>query len=215
MTKTSDSIKQFVTQYLAPLLLLFAGVAVVASFGKREVVSDDSLSIDNTPVVHVQTVGAYDSAVIIEADGLVVPFREIQLATQVSGIVLEKSSGCRAGNEVQKGQELFRIDPTDYEIELRTCETQLDQSKIELDELSLDIDNTAKLLELAQADSDLQQKEVDRLEEIARKVVIPQSDIDRAKRSFLTAEQNRQQLDNQQRSLAQRRYRLSNSVKLA
>ena len=102
MTKTSDSIKRFVTQYIAPLLLLFAGVAIVASFGKRKVVSDDSLSIDDTPVVHVQTVGPYDSAVIIEADGLVVPFREIQLATQVSGIVLEKSSNCRAGNEVQK-----------------------------------------------------------------------------------------------------------------
>ena len=215
MTKTSDSIKRFVTQYIAPSLLLFAGVAIVASFGKRKVASDDSLSIDDTPVVHVQTVGPYDSAVIIEADGLVVPFREIQLATQVSGIVLEKSSNCRAGNEVQKGQELFKIDPTDYEIELRKCETQLDQSKIELDELSLDIDNTVKLLELAQADSDLQKKEVDRLEEIATKVVIPQSDIDRAKRTFLTAEQNRQQLDNQQRSLAQRRYRLSNSVKLA
>ena len=83
MTKTSDSIKRFVTQYIAPLLLLFAGVAIVASFGKRKVVSDDSLSIDDTPVVHVQTVGPYDSAVIIEADGLVVPFREIQLATQV------------------------------------------------------------------------------------------------------------------------------------
>lgn len=213
--KKSDTIKRFVIQYIAPLLLLFAGAAIVTSFGKREVASNDSNGLDDTPVVHVTNIDAYNAAVIVEADGLVVPFREIQLATQVSGIVLEKSEDCRAGNEVIKGQELFKIDPTDYEIELRRCETQLDQSKIELDELSLDIDNTAKLLELALADSELQQKEVDRLEEIATKVVIPQSDIDRAKRAFLSSEQNRQQLDNQQRSLAQKRYRLSNAVKLS
>ena len=55
----------------------------------------------------------------IEVDGVVVPFRQITLSAEVEGTVLFKEEDCRAGRYVEQGTVLFRIDPRDYELEIR------------------------------------------------------------------------------------------------
>ena len=53
----------------------------------------------------------------LEADGVVVPFREIELAAEVAGRIVERDERCRAGNFVTQGTLLARIDPQDYQLE--------------------------------------------------------------------------------------------------
>ena len=77
------------------------------------------------PMVRVVTVSLGPEMVRVIGEGTVYPLREINLAPQVSGKIVEVSPALVAGGAFKKGDLLLRIDPVDYELALASVTAQL------------------------------------------------------------------------------------------
>ncbi len=85
------------------------------------------------PLVRVSAVQPVDVRVEVEAHGTVRPAAEIDVVPQVGGEVVEVSPNLVTGGFVAEGEVLLRIDPRDYELQLRTAEAGVEQAKVQLE----------------------------------------------------------------------------------
>jgi len=152
------------------------------------------------PVVQTVRVVRHSGGLELATDGLVVPYREIQLAVEVDGRIVEKTPQCEAGTFVTKGTLLLRIDKTDYEIEVNRLREQLRQAEAALAEWAVDVQNTQKLLEIAQQQLEIAKRDYQRAERLFGSNAIPQAEFDNARKSLLLAEQEVVNLENQLRT---------------
>ena len=86
----------------------------------------------------------------MDVDGTVVPFREAQVAAEIAGRIIEKSVKCEAGQYVQTGDLLMKIDSTDYELEVERLTRMKEQEYQALKELDQEIINTRRLQKIAE-----------------------------------------------------------------
>ena len=80
-------------------------------------------------VVEVLKAEHRDTKAMLTAMGSVVAARQIVLRTQVSGEVSEISPNFTPGGRVAKGEMLVRLDPADYEVELKKAKAGLEKAK--------------------------------------------------------------------------------------
>jgi multidrug efflux pump subunit AcrA (membrane-fusion protein) len=153
------------------------------------------------PGVLVQTipVKSHQGPVTLEANGVVVPFREISLAAEVRGKVIELSPNLRPGHTVQQGETLVRLDPTEYYLEVQRLKQQQQQVKAELAALDVQVGNTALLITLAEQDLELQQTELKRAQSLVQRGAGSQTAVDAARRAELTSQDALVRLQNQAR----------------
>lgn len=152
------------------------------------------------PLVQTVPVAKYPGGLELVADGVVVPYREIQIAAEVDGRIVEKTPQCEAGTFVPKGTLLFRIDRTDYEIELSRVKEQLRQAEAALVEWEVQVQNTQRLLEIARQQLEIQKRDYARMEKLFGSNAITQAEYDAARRNLLLAEQEVLNLENQLRT---------------
>jgi len=157
------------------------------------------------PVVDLVKVRPQMGTVNIEADGVVVPYREFQLAAQVEGKVVFKAELCRAGLYVPPKTLLFRIDPTDYQLQEKRLEQEIRQAANALEELQVEIANIQDLLRVAQQDYELERRSFARQEELHRNRIISDADYEQASRALLKAENALVTLQNQLRTAHSRK----------
>ncbi|MCM2372231.1 efflux RND transporter periplasmic adaptor subunit [Aporhodopirellula aestuarii] len=206
-----------------PIALLAAAFGLVWYLGTVE--SPARPPIDDTPVGRLFALPAVDVVPVrslkstgeklhLSADGTVVPFREVSLATEVAGQIVEKSPLCEAGKYVTKGQVLMRIDPTDYELEVKRLQRQRQQEYEALGEVDQEMVNTKRSMELARADIELQRRELKRQEALPNQFA-SQGELDQARRALLAAEQQLVLYQNQLDLAQKRRTRLESAERLA
>lgn len=190
--------------------------ALVAIYKVKSPVVEPPEELEKSvPLVDSARVRPYTDTFVIEADGVVVPFREIQLASQVSGRIAFKSENCRAGRKVKKGEELFRVDPQDYQLAVEQLKRQLRQAEIDLEDARLEITKATDLLKLANEDLKLATAEYSRLKKLRETSnVITISDVERAQRAELTAQNTVVQYSAQLSSARQREYKSESSKEL-
>ena len=198
---------------LIPIGVVASGLGVfwLLGSGQQETLPPSDERV--IPEVETVTVQAHQGNLEIEVDGIVSPAREIQVAAEVPGTITMKDLACRAGSFVEEGQWLIEIDARDYQLEEHRGLKQLEQSQAELDEADVEIANIDALIDLADRDLQLQQNELAR--QLRLTSSISQSEIDRAKRAVVTAENARQILENQLSSARVRRSRLQIAIELA
>ncbi len=198
---------------LIPIGVVASGLGVfwLLGSGQQETLPPSDERV--IPEVETVTVQAHQGNLEIEVDGIVSPAREIQVAAEVPGTITMKDLACRAGSFVEEGQWLIEIDARDYQLEEHRGLKQLEQSQAELDEADVEIANIDALVDLADRDLQLQQNELAR--QLRLTSSISQSEIDRAKRAVVTAENARQILENQLSSARVRRSRLQIAIELA
>ena len=197
-----------------PILVWMTAIAVIVMVRTPDIVPDEE-ELETVPLVDSVKVQPYTDTFVIEADGIVVPFREIQLASQVSGRIEYKSESCRAGRQVKKGDELFRIDSQDYELAVEQLKRQQQQAEIDLEDAKLEITKSTDLLKLANEDLKLASAEYTRLKKLRETGnVISISDVERAQRAELTAQNTVVQYNAQLSSARQSEYRLISSKEL-
>jgi len=210
-----DSLVRQVIGWLTPLAILAAGIGAFQYLGTQP----PPLRVDTgpAPAVPVRTVAvqARSEGVDIVADGVVVPLREVTLAAEVGGRVVEKADDCRAGHVVSKGTVLFRIDPRDYELEVDRLERELKQAGHSLEEIDEELAQNATSADLARRQVDLARREVARLDGLKAGRIVTEAEYDRAVRDELTASGSLVTLDGQKRVLAKRRSRLEEGQRLA
>jgi multidrug efflux pump subunit AcrA (membrane-fusion protein) len=208
--------------FLAPAILLAFSVGAFMSLRSVEppkvlpLGNDAASRLSVIPIVDVMQVRAltdFSDTLNISANGTVVPYREVQIASEVAGRIVEKPAKTRSGNLVKKGQLLFRIDPSDYELEVQRLKQLLEQEAATLTELNQDLANAQKMLKLADEDMKLAEAEVDRLESLPNSFA-SRTELDAARRNRLTSINQRTTIQNQLQTIETRRRRLELGEKL-
>ena len=167
----------------------------------------------SAPVVLTAPVESYTGGFEIEVDGLVVPHRDITLAAEVAGRVVEKNEAvCCAGRFVEAGTLLARIDDRDFALSVKRLEQQKQQAAASLAELADESTGTYALIELAKQDVQVQQSELERLRKLGRNVSV--QELETAKSKWIAARRVLTDLQNQQRMLETRRTRLQAAIDL-
>lgn len=216
-------IKNIVLGAIVPLLLVALGVGGMlvltppAPSKKSPITDNRGALLGQMLSADVQTVHALaevSDTLEIPVSGTVVPSREIQLAAEVAGRIIDKSAHTRSGNYVQAGDELYRIDPRDYELEVERVTRRLDQERASLAEQQQDIDNAMRLATVADEEMALSEAEVARFERLGGNFR-SEAELDQAKRARLASMNQRVTIQNQISLLKARRARLESAIKLA
>ncbi len=210
-------------QWLLPAAILGGGWAIFAYVSQKPPTPTREEVAEAVPKVQVITIAEQTGGLNIDVDGLVVPFREIELAAEVAGNIMLQSEECRAGNHVSQGTLLFQIDDRDYQLEVRRLEHQLAQAETEIEELEVEIRNSEALREIAQQQLELQKNDLRRLERLQGMEkqkrtglrIVTSNEIDQERRNVLTAQNTLTGVDNQLALLRTRRQRLTTSKELA
>ncbi|MEE2989655.1 MAG: HlyD family efflux transporter periplasmic adaptor subunit [Planctomycetota bacterium] len=211
---TRNSLIKNLAGYIVPVVIVVVAYMAFRTMGQGEPPVRRKTSQTQQELI-VAPVVVHDDVLLLEADGVVVPFREIQLATQVAGRIARKSPRCRAGNYVEKGQELFQIDDRDYTLEVSRLSKQLEQSTLQMEEVDLDIRNVGELIEIAQEDLQLQLNEYNRLKRLEDGQVITATDVERSQRAVLMSRTTLTQLSGQFATLGKSKYRMQAGTELA
>jgi RND family efflux transporter MFP subunit len=85
------------------------------------------------PLVEVLTLEAYDANFRIASQGTVRPRTVTVLSAEISGAIVGISPKFIAGGVFRKGEELLRIDPTNYAVAVDRASASLIQRQIEFD----------------------------------------------------------------------------------
>jgi multidrug efflux pump subunit AcrA (membrane-fusion protein) len=206
-----------------PLAVLSVGFGVVAALGsiepKARVLDDETREgrLRRLPAAEVMKVLSLDEIgkpLELRVDGVVVPYREVAIAAEVSGRIIRKSPQCQTGQFVTEGQFLVEIDPTDYEQERDRLTRMREQEYEALKEVDQEIINAKRLVQIAADDVNLQERELKRLESMPAGFA-SQGEVDRAKKALLTAVQAQVSFENQLNLLAARRGKLEAAERLA
>jgi multidrug efflux pump subunit AcrA (membrane-fusion protein) len=201
--------------WIVPLVILGCGIAAFLMMGSQppparktsDVAAATAVrTVEATPEIHGLT---------IEADGVVVPLREVTLAAEVAGRVIGKSDACNEGQFVKAGTLLFEIDARDYALDVERLEREFKQAGLAIEELDEEVGQNATTIDLARRQVELARREVARLENLKAGKIVTESEHDRALRDELTATNTLTAAEGQKRVLAKRRNRLVEAQSLA
>jgi len=116
------------------LLILLVGVALVWLIFKTEPTATRKDSARETAMlVDVQTVSRGHYTPTVEVMGQVVPAREITLGSRIGGEIVHQADAFTPGRRVDKGDELLRIEPADYQAVLQQRRSELQQAQADLE----------------------------------------------------------------------------------
>jgi multidrug efflux pump subunit AcrA (membrane-fusion protein) len=160
-------------------------------------------------LVSVAEIRPYNGPLTLELTGLVVPFREITIISEVTGRVVEKAEEFRAGHFVKAGTVLMTVDQTDYDLEISRLEAELEQSSSSLAELEVEIRGAKELVQIAANDLQLQEADFQRKRDA--NAGFSQTELDQVQRSVLAAQNVLSTQSNRLSLLEQSRGRLLSS----
>jgi RND family efflux transporter MFP subunit len=200
---------------LLSIFLIGASIAVVMALGSAQRPQRKKPSDTILPLVEVSPILEHTGGIDFEVDGVVIPFREVEVPAEVAGQISFKSDNCRIGHTVKRGEILLRIDPTDFQIEGRRSQESLTQAKANQHELLVEIGARDRQIKLAQEDLDIKQREVVRYESIDDPGVYSKSELDAARLKELQSRDALQTENDQLELLEARKERLAAAVELA
>jgi RND family efflux transporter MFP subunit len=191
-----------------PATLLVLAVAVPYTLYRWKAPPPTREGVDPRPLVDVRMVKAAPASFEVVAYGTVVPKREVTVAAEVSGRVLRISDECKAGRFVSAGTLLVEIDPARYQLEIQKLASEAKQIDVDLAQHDLERENTERLAAIAEEDLAIAQRELDRVEGLARLNSASASERDQAVSAVMRAKTAFQQLQNSLRTWSQTRDRL-------
>jgi multidrug efflux pump subunit AcrA (membrane-fusion protein) len=195
---------------LLPVVIIVLGISGFLVLGQRQPPPPRDTGGDKAPLVKTVAVQPHTQGLAIQVNGVVVPYREITMAAEVTGRILYKNPDSRSGRFVTKGTELVRIDPADFELEVNQLEAELKQGQRNQEENVQEIVNTQKLAKLAEDQLALQKKSLQRV--VKTGIASSQQDLDEAQKAVLTAENSLQTLLNLEKLLDVRQNKLKAAI---
>ena len=186
------------------LLILGVGIGGLIVFGKKpEVPTQDAAATDLATTVVTANVTTWNQPFNIQLDGEAVTYRVVTVGSEVVGRIVKKSPIARSGTFIKKGDVLFEIDSTNYQLEIERLSAKLKQKEEELKAVTVDIENAATLTKLAEEDWNLQQKQLERMQQLQARRTANETEVEAAMKQELVARNTLQTLRNQERTLAQ------------
>lgn len=120
-------------RYLLIAGLLLAGVGGATLLSKLKPEPPKKDIVQTAPLVEVMQIEARSVTFSVESQGTVRPRTETILSAEVAGVIVSISPKFIAGGVFQRGEELLRIDPSNYEVALKQAEALVKQRQIEFD----------------------------------------------------------------------------------
>lgn len=150
----------------------------------------------------------------IRVHGLVAPKREVTIAAEVSGRIVEKNPHCRAGMLVNPGEQLFQIEGERYQFEVDRLTAEISQAQSDIQQLKVEEENLQALLNIAQRELKLAQRELDRFEKLVQTNVATESQRDSAEAAVVKAQNALRTIENNRGLIPARRERLEAQIRL-
>jgi biotin carboxyl carrier protein len=197
-----------------PLLILSAGIGGFFVFGQRPEVARRESTLGQNILVDTAPVEQFIDEMVIEVEGVAVPYRQVTLSAEVSGRVVRKAATSRAGSYVRRDDFLLQIDPTDYQLEVTRSNRDLNKAEQEIESIEVDVENTTALIALADEDLALRKRELRRRQKLFATGSISESELEESQRSELVSRNSLQSMRNQLASSKQRRLTLDASLEL-
>jgi len=199
-----------VFKYIFSVAILSFGIGVIAYVMANKSAVPDAKPKSAAQKIKVENAKPFYGELTRAISGTVVPYREIKIAAQVSGVVNDKSPALEAGTKVKKEEPLIEIDPQLYEIQLSTAEEELQQAKDQVAEIENEIKGAENLRENTMKEISLVTDEYKRIVAVGTK-----SEKTQAERSRLVAENSLTTLENNLANLRARKTRMLTSQKVA
>lgn len=114
------------------VIAIAAAIAIFMFFRSTKKEPEQQEISERVAIAHVVTAERTNHDVVVRANGTVKPARDVQIASQVSGRVSWISDSLNAGKIVREGEELFRVDTTDYRLAVQQAQAQLDSARAQL-----------------------------------------------------------------------------------
>lgn len=207
-TKTEPGVS--IASVALSLFILAAGAGGFFWMGTPQVETRPPQRPDSA-IVETSSAIEHTDGIEFVVDGLVVPFKQIQIAAQVGGRVLLKSPQCLTGRNVRKGDLLIQIDPKDYELEATLLKEELAQADAMIQELDSEVDTIDNQIASAKKQVELDDRQLKRTSEIYDRRAASETELDTAKRAALGSRSNLQNLEDQKSQINQRRIRLESA----
>ena len=201
--------------WIVPAVILGAGIAAFFFMGSQPPPARKSSDVSAATAVRTVEATPEVNGLTIEADGVVVPLREVTLAAEVGGRVLTKATACNEGQFVKAGTLLFEIDRRDYELDVDRLDREFKQAGLAIEELDEELVQNGNTIDLARRQVELARREAARLENLKAGKIVTESEHDRSLREELTATNLLTTAEGQKRVLAKRRNRLLEAQSLA
>ena len=195
--------------YSIPFLILLSGVCAAAGLIWAMGKSPEKKKVERDfPLVETQEVLSYSDGLTLEAQGEVVPYREVSLAAEVPGRIAWKNADSLAGRYVEEGQLLIELDVADYDLEVKRVQQSIKENLISVEEVDIQKQNNAELLDLAQQELEIENKDLERIRSLHAQRATSKATLDEAEQSRIRALNAVQLQQNQARVLDKRRARL-------
>lgn len=190
-----------------PFVIILLGFGAFLGLSAMRTLPETRISDRQPPSVSTVPVVVSGSSLELDAEGEVVPAREVTLAAEVPGRIRKKSAVCRAGRYVDEDCVLLQIDPRDYDLEIQRIRQSIAETQVSVEESDVEAANNAQLLELAKSDLELQAKELKRVESLLSQRVTSEATLDTARRAEIQARNALQLRENQARLISTQRGR--------
>lgn len=135
----------------------------------------------------------------VSAHGSVRPASVWSAVAEVSGEVIRVHPDLSVGKLIHAGEELFAIDPVDYELAAAQARAQVSAARTQLADLDTQQANVEALLELEQTALAIAERELKRQQGLLAKGSVSRSSYDKEQQSTLA---RRQSVQNQKNALA-------------
>lgn len=202
-----------IVRSLISLTLVAGSIGLVITIGKGSPPPrEDRPKV--IPFVEVEPVEVHSGGIDLDVDGTVIPFRRVEVPAEVGGRIEFKSDKCRVGHTVGTGDVLVRIDPEEFELEVRRIKENVKQARANLAELEVKITARKRQIELAKEDLTIKRREVARYEGIDDPGVYSQSELDTSRLKELQARDALQTEQDQLDLLEASRNRLEAAIDL-
>lgn len=199
---------QQLRQSVAPLLILAGGVAGYFWLSGWNEPPTRIPAPSQPPLVETETVKRHSGEFSIRVNGVVVPFREIQIKAEVDGRIVRKAEELRSGRFISAGTPLMSIDAEPYELELEKVRLEAQDVDIEQQSLSVEARQLETLISLAKKRLELATRDFNRFEKLKANDASSEAERDLAERSVLQSQDALELLKNRRELFPLRESRL-------
>lgn len=136
------------------------------------------------------------------------PRVQLEITPQVGGIVVEKAPNFLSGKYVRKGQVLFRIDRTDYDLSVKRAERRIDLIKAQLSQLVQEQKNLTESRKIESERVELAGEQLKKAVKLLEKNAASENEVDLARETLLVRKSQLQKILNSLALIRSQRRRL-------
>lgn len=201
-------------QSILSFVIFFGTIALVVLlvvFKKKPPADPDE---KQPPLVEYTTVKPFNDDIKIRVTGIAQPFREIQMAAEVAGVITKKEDACRAGRYVDGDVPLLSIDSERYKLALDRAKSEVKEAEARQKKAELDLKGAEEILELLADDLQIQSSERDKRKKLHTDNAISDTELIMAERNVIAAQNAKTNQSNRVEALKQELAVQKNSVEL-